>query len=182
MKTYIALLRGINVSGHKLIKMSDLKLLFENCGFENVTTYIQSGNVVFSSSILKKEEIKKCIEITIENTFNFDVTTLILDAEELIQAKENHPFLKNNPLETKAIYFIFLDDCPNSELINNLNTLNQETEFFKITDKVIYCFYPNGYGDSKWHNVFFEKKLKVSCTTRNYNTMLKLCELSERIG
>lgn len=181
MKNYIALLRGINVSGHKLIKMSDLKLLFENCGFENVTTYIQSGNVVFSSSILKKEEIKKCIEITIKNTFNFDVTTLILDTDELIQAKENHPFLKNDSLETKAIYFTFLDDCPNSELINGLNTLSQETEFFKITDKVIYCFYPNGYGNSKWNNVFFEKKLKVNGTTRNYNTVCKLIELSTNL-
>lgn len=178
MKNYIALLRGINVSGHKLIKMSELKLMFEKCGFLNVSTYIQSGNVVFSSSILKKEEIKKCIELAIKNTFEFDVTTLILDAEELIQAKENHPFLKNNPLETKAIYFTFLDDYPNDDLINNLNTLNQETEFFKITDKVIYCFYPNGYGNSKWNNVFFEKKLKVNGTTRNYNTVCKLIEIA----
>jgi uncharacterized protein (DUF1697 family) len=59
MKTYIALLRGINVSGHKLIKMSELKTVFESCGFSNVTTYIQSGNVVFSSTISNKESIKK---------------------------------------------------------------------------------------------------------------------------
>ncbi len=178
MKNYIALLRGINVSGHKLIKMSDLKLLFENCGFENVTTYIQSGNVVFSSSTLKKEEIKKQIEFAIKNTFEFEVTTILLNVEELIQAIKNHSFLKNNPLETKSIYFIFLDENPTTELINNLNTLNQETEFFKITDKVIYCFYSNGYGNSKWNNVFFEKKLKVNGTTRNYNTVCKLIEIA----
>lgn len=181
MKNHIALLRGINVSGHKMIKMPDLKLIFENCGFENVTTYIQSGNVVFSSSTLKKEEIKKQIEIAIKNTFEIEVKTIILDVEELLQAKENHPFLKANLLETKAIYFTFLDDYPNDELINNLNIFNQETEFFKITDKVIYCFYPNGYGKSKWNNAFFEKKLKANCTTRNYNTINKLIELSEKL-
>lgn len=181
MKNYIALLRGINVSGHKLIKMTELKTLLENCGFKNVTTYIQSGNVVFSSSTLKKEEIKKQIELAIKNTFEFEVTTILLDVEELIQAIKNHPFLKNNPLDTKAIYFIFLDENPTTELINNLNTLNQETEFFKITDKVIYCFYPNGYGNSKWNNVFFEKKLKVNGTTRNYNTVCKLIELSTNL-
>lgn len=181
MKNYIALLRGINVSGHKLIKMSELKLMFEKCGFKNVITYIQSGNVVFSSDDKEFEKLQEKIKNSIFNTFGFDVEVQVLKANKLKRITENHSFLKGNEAQIKAIYYILLAEKPDNGLVNELNKLEQKIEFFKIMDEVIYCFYPNGYGDSKWHNVFFEKKLKVSCTTRNYNTMLKLCELSERI-
>lgn len=180
IKTYIALLRGINVSGHKLIKMSDLKILFENCGFNYVTTYIQSGNVVFSSAITNKKEIKSIIEKAIQSTFSFDVSTLILESQELETIKNNNIFLNKHPLALKSIYFTFFDEKPNQELVNELNQLHQETEFFSIAENVIHCFYPNGYGNSKWNNVFFEKKLKVNCTTRNYNTVNKLIEVANK--
>ncbi|HRN42319.1 MAG TPA: DUF1697 domain-containing protein [Vicingus sp.] len=180
IKTYIALLRGINVSGHKLIKMSDLKILFENCGFNDVTTYIQSGNVVFSSAITNKKEIKSIIEKAIQSTFSFDVSTLILESQELETIKNYNIFLNKHPLALKSIYFTFFDEKPNQELVNELNQLHQETEFFSIAENVIHCYYPNGYGNSKWNNVFFEKKLKVNCTTRNYNTVNKLIEVANK--
>ena len=76
---------------------------------------------------------------------------------------------------------MLLAEKPNEELVKELEQLEQTTEFFKITDEVIYCFYPNGVGRAKWHGTFFEKKLKVSSTTRNYNTMKKLTELSKTV-
>lgn len=181
MKTYIALLRGINVSGHKLIKMSELTEVFELCDFYNVKTYIQSGNVVFSSVIENKKEVKKIIEKGILSTFGFEVHTLVLEYKKLIEAKNKHSFLVKNPTEIKSIYFTFFDEKPITEFTEELNKLNQENEFFIVAEKVIYCYYPNGYANSKWNNVFFEKKLKVNCTTRNYNTVNKLIELGNQI-
>ena len=178
MKTYIALLRGINVSGHKLIKMTELKTLLENCGFKNVITYIQSGNVVFSSNQNDVAKLQTKVKEAILNTFGFDVEVQVIEANKFRKITEQHSFLKGNEDQLKSIYYILLAENPSNDLVKELNKLEQSVEFFNITDEVIYCFYPNGYGNSKWHNVFFEKKLKVSCTTRNFNTMQKLVELS----
>lgn len=182
IKTYIALLRGINVSGQKLIKMTELKTMFETIGFNNVTTYIQSGNVVFSSTKIEVEEIQNEIKKAILKQFGFDVDVQVLESSQLKKIKEEHPFLKENEEQLKAIYYTLLAEKPDKDLVDELNKLVQTVEFFHIMDDVVYCFYPNGYGNAKWHNVFFEKKLKVSCTTRNFNTMQKLIELSEKIG
>ncbi len=178
MKTYIALLRGINVSGQKLIKMAELKTMFEKTGFKKVVTYIQSGNVVFlakaNDNVLLSEQIKKAIL----ETFGYDVDVQVLEADQLKKIKESNSFLKGNEDQLKSIYYTLLAEKPAIELVAELNKLEQTTEFFKITDEAIYCFYPNGVGRSKHNGLFFEKKLKVSCTTRNYNTISKLVELS----
>lgn len=181
MKPYIALLRGINVSGQKLIKMTELKTLLENCGFNHVTTYIQSGNVVFSSDETDVVKLQNKAKEAILNTFGFDVDVQIIEATKFKKITGLHSFLKGNEDQLKSIYYILLAEKPSNNLVKELNELRQEVEFFNITDEVIYCFYPNGYGNAKWHNVFFEKKLKVSCTTRNYNTMQKLLELSSQL-
>ena len=181
MKTYIALLRGINVSGHKLIKMTELKDMFEKVGFNNVTTYIQSGNVVFSTKEENIVLIQEIIKTNILQTFGFDVNVQVLNAEKLNRIKEKHSFLEGNQNQIKAIYYTLLAEKPDEELVRELEELEQTEEFFKITDGVIYCFYPNGVGRAKWHGTFFEKKLKVSSTTRNYNTMKKLVELSQAV-
>jgi uncharacterized protein (DUF1697 family) len=181
MKPYIALLRGINVSGQKLIKMTELKTLLENCGFNHVTTYIQSGNVVFSSDETDVVKLQNKAKEAILNRFGFDVDVQIIEATKFKKITGQHSFLKGNEDQLKSIYYILLAEKPSNSLVNELNELRQEVEFFNITDEVIYCFYPNGYGNAKWHNVFFEKKLKVSCTTRNYNTMQKLVELSSQL-
>lgn len=181
MKKYIALLRGINVSGHKLIKMTELKEMFEKAGFSNISTYIQSGNVVFSAKEEDTFSIQETIKTNILKTFGFDVDVQVLGAEKLKQIKENHSFLVGNENQLKAIYYTLLAEKPNKELVKELEQLEQTTEFFKITDEVIYCFYPNGVGRAKWHGTFFEKKLKVSSTTRNYNTMKKLTELPKTV-
>ncbi|MCB9360500.1 MAG: DUF1697 domain-containing protein [Flavobacteriales bacterium] len=179
--TCIALLRGINVSGHKLIKMTELKEMFEKAGFSNVSTYIQSGNIVFSAKEKDTVSIQEIIQTNILKTFGFDVNVQVLTAEKLNRIMENHSFLDEHKDQLKAIYYTLLAEKPNGELVNELEKLEQIDEFFNITDEVIYCFYPNGYGKAKWHNVFFEKKLKVNCTTRNYNTMNKLTELSKAV-
>src|SRR5690606_41069078 len=104
MNTYIALLRGINVSGHKIIKMAELKKMFENTGFQNVKTYIQSGNVVFQTNKSDISELEKLLRNAIEDTFGFDVHIKILIPEEIKAALEENPFMKDNSLDVKQHY------------------------------------------------------------------------------
>src|SRR5690606_3146112 len=112
---YIALLRGINVSGQKIIKMELLRKMFENLGLENVKTYIQSGNVVFQSDLNNVSELESLIKNEIRKTFGFDVQTQVLKPEVFKSALENNPFLKDENLDIKQHYFAFLNENPSQE-------------------------------------------------------------------
>ena len=173
MKKYIALLRGINVGGHKKILMSDLKKLFESIGFAEVETYIQSGNVVFSSDI--EDDMYSKISVAIESKYGFKVPILIKKVTELTQIVTKCPF-SDEKLEKS--YFILLREKPIEENLKLIENLSSEAEEFYIIDTCIYIFYSKGAGQSKLGVNFFEKKLKVTATARNYRTMAKLLELA----
>ncbi len=180
MKTYIALLRGINVSGQKKIIMADLKTMFESLGFTSVITYIQSGNVVFES---KKEEITKIEEVIkqgIFKTFGYEVPVLILTHDILKSIYEGNPFLDRiteGKIEEKKMFFTLLSNPPDMSSTKDLELASGIGEEFVITEKVVYFFAANGYGKTKLSNNFFEKKLKCKATTRNLKTVVKLLEL-----
>lgn len=180
MKTYIALLRGINVSGHKKIKMADLKAMLVNIGFEDVVTYIQSGNVIFKSDKKNiaglEEEIKKCIA----DTFGFDVPVLIKTKIEIAAILQESPYTKTEDLEANRIYYVLLHDQPELEYIANLTQEDYPNELFSIGKNCVYLNCINGAGKAKLTNNIIERKLKVSATTRNHRTMLKLLELSQQ--
>ena len=177
MKKFIALLRGINVSGQKKIKMSDLKSLFEDLGFLNVETYIQSGNVIFSSNETLVEIIATKISSGIKRKFGFDVQVIILTPKEIDSALKNNPFMKMKE-ETKWLYIIFLSNTPLKENIQKLNSTDYSPEEYKIIGKLVYLFLPKGAGKAKLNNNLFEHKLKVTGTTRNWNTIKTLSELA----
>lgn len=174
MYRYIALLRGINVGGHKKILMSDLKSLFESLGFDNVTTYIQSGNVVFHTSEVKttlEENISKVIEVK----YGFIVPVLVKKASKLQEIVSKCPF---SDKKREKSYFILLQEKPSEENIEITTAFSHPNEEFHITEDCVYIYYAVGAGKAKMGNNFFEKKLKVSATARNYRTMAKLIELS----
>jgi len=178
MNTYIALLRGINVSGHKIIKMAELKKMFENTGFQNVKTYIQSGNVVFQTNKSDISELEKLLRNAIEDTFGFDVHIKILIPEEIKAALEENPFMKDNSLDVKQHYFVFLDQIPSEENWNNLKNMELKGEQMALSDKVLFVYYANGAGKSKLTTNIIESKLKVAATARNLNTTRKLLEMA----
>ncbi len=181
MKIYIALLRGINVSGQKKIKMADLKVMFESLGFESVTTYIQSGNVVFKSGKDDPVLIGDTIKQGILKTFGYEVPVLVLTHEILTSIYQENPFLErlaNEEIEEKKMYFTLLSNVPDISAVKELTSTSYGNEEFVITQKVVYFFAAHGYGRTKLHNNFFEKKLKCSATTRNLKTVIKLLELS----
>jgi uncharacterized protein (DUF1697 family) len=173
MSIYISLLRGINVSSQKKILMAELKALYEELGFANVKTYIQSGNVVFEYQKIKATKLQEIIFEKINNHYGFEVPNLILTPKEVEEA------LKNNPYQNiEKPYFTFLSETPTQENIDTLNSISFENEFFELKEKVIYSHYPNGAGKAKMTLNFFEKKLKVNGTARNINTTKKLLEMA----
>lgn len=178
MNTYIALLRGINVSGQKIIKMAELKKMFENLGFQNVRTYIQSGNLVFETNETVIPKLEKSIRKAIENTFGFDVQIQILIPDEIHKALEANPFLKDNSLDIKQHYFVFLNEIPSEENWNILKNMELKGEQMALSDKVLFVYYANGAGKSKLTTNIIESKLKVAATARNLNTTKKLLEIA----
>jgi len=178
MKKFIALLRGINVSGQKQIKMSELKSLFEEIGFQTVETYIQSGNVIFASKENSKSKLGGKISSAIKSMYGFDVPVIVITPDEIEYVLKTNPFIKKKK-ETDKLYVIFLAIAPSDEGIKKLKTIDYSPEEYFIDGRYIYLFVPNGYGKAKLNNNFFENKLKVFGTTRNLKTIKALLELTE---
>jgi len=178
MKKFIALLRGINVSGQKKIKMSELKSLFEEMGFQDVETYIQSGNVVFSSKKKSCEKLEAKISSGIKSRFNFDVHIIVINPGDIEYILKNNPFLKKKK-DIEKLYVTFLSKIPSDEYIVKLYLIDYLPEEYVIDGRYSYIFVPNGYGRAKLNNNFFENKLKVFGTTRNWKTVIALSELAK---
>ncbi len=176
---YISILRGINVSGQKKIKMADLKALYEAQGFENVTTHIQSGNVIFASKGADKEGLRKIIEKAIEEKYTFHVPVDIRTNQELKQVVKNCPYeeAKEEENGTKVLV-TFLQSTPSNQNQELLLEYVKSPEKLTIQGSEVYLYCPNGYGKSKLTNTFIENKLEISATTRNWNSVKKLYELS----
>lgn len=176
MKTYIALLRGINVSGKNIIKMEALKKMFFDLGFKKVKTYIQSGNVIFTNGQnLSKTVLSQLITSKIKVTFELDIPVLLLENEELRTNIAQLPF---SDYEEKNIYLTFLNEYIKNSNLDKILEKRSEGETIHIIENVIYLECKNGYGNTKITNAFLEKQLKVLCTTRNLKTSRKLLELS----
>jgi uncharacterized protein (DUF1697 family) len=181
MKTYISILRGINVSGHKIIKMDALKNMCINLGFNNVQTYIQSGNIVYKFRQTETNNLNKMISETILNTFGFEVPVVTKSAEQLQEIIKNNPFTKDTHFDPAFFHITFLSDSPDSSKIQLLDQAELKNDKFALIDKAIYLYCPNSYSSSKLSNCFIENKLKVTATTRNWKTVNELMNLAEKI-
>ncbi|GAA4939496.1 DUF1697 domain-containing protein [Algibacter agarivorans] len=175
MKTYIALLRGVNVSGQKKIPMAELRKLLSKSGLKNVQTYIQSGNVIFQSSAENIQELELEIHVAIKKHFGFEVPILIKTPKDLQRIFDDCPFTENQKANS---YFTMLYTIPDKILIDEASKASYLNEVFIITNDCIYFHCSMSYGKAKCSNNFFERKLKVTATARNYKTMVKLLSLS----
>jgi uncharacterized protein (DUF1697 family) len=174
METYIALLRGINVSGQKMIKMPELQILFSKHGFKNVRTYIQSGNIIFECKKTNPDVLVKLLEEKILKHFKFEVPVIIRHQDEIKSILKNNPFLTKRNEEKDKLYVTFLS---NESGKYEKSDESEKSDEFILSGKNIYLFCPNGYGRTKLNNNFFENKLKVKTTTRNWKTVEKLSVL-----
>ena len=180
MNCYIALLRGINVSGKNKIKMVDLKQLFLNLGFTNVSTYIQSGNVIFSSEEINISKIEQLIIDEIKIKFKYSVKLLVVKKSELESVFKSNPFLNQKNIDLKKTCATFLNKKPTEEGIAKVKELAAKDKFIIFKNKTAYLYCPNGFGRTKLSNNNIEAKLKISATSRNWNTITKLVELSNQ--
>ena len=178
MTTYIAMLRGINVSGQKIIKMERLRAMFEDMSFANVKTYVQSGNVVFETDE-PAANLSAKIQKRILKDFGFDVTVLTKSAKEMTDIVKRNPFVKDSAVDQTKLHVTFLADDPPKNAAELLQPLAVGAEQLRIIDRAVYLYCPNSYGNTKLSNTAIEKKLSCGATTRNWNTTKTLLEMAE---
>lgn len=183
MAKYLALLRGINVGGKRKILMADLRALLEANGLNNPKTYIQSGNVIFESKRkLNPKTVEAKIKKAILDQYGFEVPTLVRTEQEWKNTWENNPYAKTGTgdIDIKRLHLTFLADLPTSDAIEQLKEFQYPPDKYERMEKDVYICCEGSYRDCKYTNTFFEKKLKVSATTRNWKTVTKLMEMLEQ--
>ena len=176
LKTYVALLRGINLGARNKVSMADLRALFAGLGADDVATYAQSGNVVFRSSD-SPGKLTEAIEKRIRRDLGLDVTVLVRTQRQLAKLAAANPFADDVSDPTK-LHVTFLADKPDSARVRRLDPKSAEPDEFRVTGQEVYLHCPNGYGRSKLSNSYFEKHLGVPATTRNWRTVTKLADLA----
>lgn len=172
MNRFIVLLRGINVSGKNKLLMAELRELLSDLKFQNVQTYIQSGNIILDSD-KSKNEICGQIKEGIKTKFNYDVPVLVRTIPEWETVISEYPFSIENE---KIVAFSFLNKVSNE---TKLELKNIGEDQYKIVGDVVYLNCPSGFGKTKLTNNTIEKKLAIIATTRNLRTTLKLLELAK---
>jgi len=174
---HLALLRGINVSGHNMIKMDALKTILENSGFQNVETYVQSGNVFLETDDENSHSVGFTIKQEIAKHLGFDVPVIVISKVDLEKCLTNNPFFKEKGVDTKKLYVAFISKELNNSAINELKISQFKPDEAFIEGNRIYMKLETGAGNTKLTQKYIEKKLNVIATSRNWNTVNKLIEL-----
>ncbi|HKX82723.1 MAG TPA: DUF1697 domain-containing protein [Pyrinomonadaceae bacterium] len=173
---YVALLRGINVGGNTMIKMSELKATFERLGFANVATYINSGNLAFDVRKSSDATLAAKIEKAVEKDFGKPVKVMVRPQEEIVRILANNPF-DGEYKSHKEMHVLFLNAALPNEKAKELRAIAPEGERFAVSGREIYCHLPMGVAESVMGRGLFERKIKVDSTARNWRTVEKLAEL-----
>ena len=172
---YAAFLRGINVGGRTSMKMERLREVFAALGFENVKTYIQSGNVVFETARSDDEKLAARIEAAVEKEF-FKTPVMVRSVDEIREIVENNPFA-GEEFEDKLFHVVFLAEKLSDEKTAMLLANSTETEKFAVRDREIYCLLKDGVADSLLGKKYIDNKLKTPATARNWRTLNRILEL-----
>jgi uncharacterized protein (DUF1697 family) len=175
----VALLRGINVGGHRGIGMSRLREAVAEAGYTDVETYLRSGNVVFTSQERSPDVAARDIAAAIETAFGADVTVLVRDRDDLAAVIEANP-MPEAAAEDPAKYFVvFLAAPPTSSALVDLDQARYAPDEFRVAGRHLYLWCPNGAGRTKLTNAFLEKKAGVAATSRNWRTVLTLLAMAD---
>jgi uncharacterized protein (DUF1697 family) len=180
MPVVISMLRGVNVGGHNKVKMDALRELYESLGLRDAQTYVQSGNVVFSTKEKNVGALAKQIEDAIESRFGFRSGVVLRTIPELRDVIVRNPFARRANIEAGKLLVTFLAQEICRETCDEIHKINTGPEEVRIGERELYIYFPDGMGRSKlWPAV--EKALKKSGTGRNWNTVTKLLEMAEKL-
>ena len=174
MKTYIILLRGVTPTGKNKVPMAELRVALTDAGLVDVRTYIQSGNVIAGSS-LEHFEIDRLVHDAIEQKIGADLAIITRTPQQLSDVLKRNPF---SVADSSRLYFSLLSSQPAPDLLEKLLGIDFAPDHVKVVGDTIYTLYATKHSDSRFNNNYFERKLKVAATTRNFNTMSRLVELS----
>ena len=177
MAIYIALLRGINVSGQKLIKMAELKKHFVDARASLVQTYIQSGNVVFHHSEKSSAKLRMVLEKHLAAKLGFAVPVLVKTYKEFAAIAAANPYELGLPEFGKRMYVCFFEKPPTATAIANIEPLTSVAERLVVKGPAGYVYYANGLGRAKLTSAVIERKLGMA-TLRNWNTVTALLEIT----
>jgi uncharacterized protein (DUF1697 family) len=169
------MLRGINVGGRRIMKMAELKGIYESVGFVNVESYLQSGNIVFDQPGRGDAATAGNVETALRQSLGYEVRVLTRTEVELRSLVESLPFVGN---DDSKVHVTFLYQEPHSFPTQEVEKVKGDGEEFHKRAREVYLFCPNGYGGTKMSNSFFERKLKVPATTRNWRTVNALLSMA----
>lgn len=179
MTTYAALLRGINVGGNKKVPMADLRALLESLGHGGVRTYLQSGQAVFTAGHGDEESLAAGLRRAIEERFGFAVDVIVRDHAYLKAVADDCPFPAAE-LEARQLHATYFSEPVDAGRLAEIDQAAFLPEEFRLGDRVLYLYAPNGLGRSKLAEHLAKPRLNkgVTATTRNWNTVVKLVELT----
>lgn len=175
MKTYVILLRGVTPTGRNKVPMAELRAALTDAGFADVQTYIQSGNVI-AKSALSAAAVGQRVHEVITQRIGADIAVMTRTPQQIADILAGNPF---SATDTSKLYFSLLAARPAPELLRALLATDFAPDRVTVVGDTIYSAYATQYSDSKFNNNYFERKLKVAATTRNFNTMSRLVELGE---
>lgn len=174
MKTYAILLRGVTPTGKNKVPMADLRTALGNAGLLDVQTYIQSGNVI-AKTAADRASLPALVQAAIAREIGAEIEIIVRTHQELKDVLAGNPF----PLHAASrTYFSLLTSSPAPALVEDFRQLGFAPDEVELAGRTVYTLYATRHSDSKFTNNFFERKLKVVATTRNFNTLSRLVELS----
>jgi uncharacterized protein (DUF1697 family) len=178
MPIYVSMPRGINVGGHKKIKMEQLRVSLEKLGMERVKTYIQSGNIVFRSKSTSTAAVSKTIEAAILQDFGHTVSVITRTYDEIRNTTKCNPFLRQSGTDLEKLHVMFLSDAPAPTALKQLQALITSPEQCQCIGKELFFYLPNGVGNSVLMKKPVDRILGVVTTMRNWrtvNTLHQMC-------
>jgi uncharacterized protein (DUF1697 family) len=168
------------MAGHNQIKMDDLAILMKKTGFKDAETYIQSGNVIFSGpDNLTTIEIASKIEEAINRTYGHTISAIVRTEKEMREAVSVNPFLSEKDFDPAKMAVLFLTEKPSADQITKVANVDYPPDKFQISGSEIFIYCPNGFGRTKLYTNFFENKMKVTGTARNWKTVNTILEIAE---
>ena len=181
MPVIVSMLRAVNLASHNRIQMEALRAVYASLKLRDAQTYVQSGNVVFRTEEKDLARLTKRIQDGIEKKFGFRPEVILRTTAELRDAAARNPFAKRRGIQPNRLLVTFLATEPSPEAVENAHAIRTEPEELKIDGRELYMYFPNGLARPKVSWVTIEKALKVAGTARNWNSVMKLLEMAEKL-